>query len=404
MDEAQVRGQVELGGAATGPLAGVTIVDLSTVVMGPMATQILGDMGADVVRIEPPFDTARTAPANIGRSPGMAPLYLQVNRNKRSVALNLKTREGHRDLLDLLDDADVLVTNMRLGAQERLGIAYEQIRERFPRLIFAHAQGFNAASKESGRPAYDEVVQAVSGLVDLQRRAAGSLQFVPTYIADKTASLYLLSGILGALYERERTGAGQRVSLAMADAMIAVNTVEHLAGEVFVPAEGDVGNPLSLAPTHAAMRTADGGAIAAVPYTNEAVRALLVAVGEDELAADPRWQDPVIDRPFFTAGVQRVLDTSDRLTTAQWEAYLTENDMPYGLVVDIADLPDDPYVREIGLITEVDHPTEGRIRLARNPIEYSRTPVNIRSLPERAGGSTESVLAAARRAAGKGEN
>ncbi|MDF0530369.1 CoA transferase [Tsukamurella sp. 8F] len=392
--------QIELGAPPTGPLAGVRIVDLSTVVMGPMATQVLGDMGADVVRVEPPFDTARNAPANTGRNPGMAPLYMQVNRNKRSVALNLKTDDGHAALMGLLADADVLVTNMRAGALERLGIAYDQIAQEFPKLVYAHAQGFNAASEERNRPAYDEVVQAVSGLVDLQRRASGSLQFVPTYIADKTASLYLVSGVLGALYERERSGEGQLVSLAMADALIAFNTVEHMAGEVFAPAAGDVGNPLSFAETHAAMATADGRAIAAVPYTNDDVRRLLVAVGADDLAADPRFLDPVIDREFFYAGVQAVHDRSDRLTLAEWEEYLTANDMPYGRVVDIAELPGDPYVREMQLITEVDHPTEGRIRVSRNPLGYSRTPVNIRRLPERAGESTESVLGE-RRAAGE---
>ncbi|WP_238981364.1 CaiB/BaiF CoA transferase family protein [Williamsia herbipolensis] len=380
----------------SGPLAGVTVVDISTVVMGPYATQILGDFGADVIRIEPPFDTARQSPANTGRNPGMAPLYMQVNRNKRSVAINLKDPKGIEDLFAILADADVLVTNMRAGALQRLGLDYDAVHERFPHLIYAHAQGFAPTSSQGNRPAYDEVIQAVSGLVSLQDRAGGSLQFMPTFIADKTAALYLLNGVLAALYHQLRTGEGQHVALAMADAMIAVNMVEHMAGDVFVPAAGEVGNPLSLTGAHAAMRTKDGGAIAAVPYTNDAVRKLLVGAGLDADAADPAWESPTIDRPVFTAGIEKVLAHSTNKTTAEWEEYLTANDMPYGLVVDIADLPDDPYVREVGLITEMAHPTEGTIRVVANPLHFSQTPTGFYRHAERAGASTDEVLDAVR--------
>jgi len=379
-----------------GPLAGVTVVDLSSAVMGPYATQILGDFGADVIRVEPLRDVARHSPANTGRSPGMAPLYMQVNRNKRSVSLDLKDPAGREDLLALLADADVFVTNMRAGALERLGLGYEEVRQRCPGLVYAHAQGFAADSSRGGRPAYDEVIQASSGLVSLQNRAAGSMQFVPTLIADKTAALYLLSGVLAALYHRQRTGEGQHLTLAMADAMIAVNLVEHLAGEVLVPPAGDVGNPLSLSGTHAAMRTADGGAIAAVPYTNEAVRTLLVGAGLHEEAADPAWDSPVIDREVFTAGVEKVLANSTNRTTAEWEEYLTAHDVPYATVVDIADLPGDPYVQEVGLIKEREHPTEGTVRVVESPLHFSATPVGFRRHAERAGESTTEVLAALR--------
>ncbi|KAA0023357.1 CaiB/BaiF CoA transferase family protein [Antrihabitans cavernicola] len=382
--------------AATGPLEGVRVVDISTVVMGPYATQILGDFGADVVRVEPPFDTARHSPAGLGRHDGMGPLFLQVNRNKRSVTLNLKDADGKAALMELLADADVLVTNMRAQALDRLGIGYQQIREQFPHLIYAHAQGFNTKSSQSARPAYDEVIQAVTGLVDMQRRASGSLQFMPTFIADKTAALYLLNGILAALFHQQKTGAGQEVSLAMADAMIAVNMVEHMAGDVYVPREGDVGNPLSFADVHAAMRTSDGKAIAAVPYTYRDVRKLLVGAGLDEDAADPVWDEPVLDRTVFYDGIAKVLANSETKTAAQWEDYLTANDMPYGVVVDIADLPDSDYVRELNLITEVDHPTEGRIRVLANPMQFSATPVSVRRQAEQPGQSTADVLASLR--------
>ncbi|WP_037369423.1 CaiB/BaiF CoA transferase family protein [Amycolatopsis orientalis] len=381
---------------ATGPLAGVKVLDLSSAVMGPYATQILGDFGADVIRVEPLRDVARHSPANTGRTPGMAPLYMQVNQNKRSIELDLKDPAGREDLFALLADADVLVTNMRAAALDRLGLGYEQLRERFPRLVYAHAQGFAPGSSRANRPAYDEVIQATSGLVSLQDRAGGTLQFVPTFIADKTAALFLLNGVLAALFDQQRTGKGQQVELAMADAMIAVNLVEHLAGDVFVPAAGDVGNPLSLSDTHAAMRTADGGAIAAVPYTNEAVRTLLIGAGLEDAAADPAWDSPVIDREIFTAGVEKVLANSTSRTTAEWEEYLTAHDVPYAVVVDIADLPTDPYVQEVGLITEREHPTEGTIRVVENPLHFSRTPAGFRRHAERAGASTAEVVGAVR--------
>ncbi|MBB4688133.1 CaiB/BaiF CoA transferase family protein [Amycolatopsis jiangsuensis] len=387
---------------SAGPLAGVRVVDLSSAVMGPYATQILGDFGAEVIRVEPLRDVARVSPAGVGRSAGMAPLYLQVNRNKRSVSLDLKDEAGRDDLLALLEDADVFVTNMRAAALDRLGLGYDDLRERFPRLVYAHAQGFAVGSSRAGRPAYDEVIQAASGLVSLQDRAGGTLQFVPTYIADKTAALYLLNGVLAALFDQQRTGSGQRVELAMADAMIAVNLVEHLAGDVFVPAAGDVGNPLSLSATHAAMRTADGGAISAVPYTNAAVRTLLTGAGLTDDAADPAWDSPVIDREIFTAGVEKVLANSENRTTAEWEDFLTQHDVPYAVVVDIADLPADPYVREVGLITEREHPTEGTIRVVENPLHFSRTPAGFRGHAERAGASTAEVLAQAGRPSPEG--
>ncbi|WP_141718001.1 CaiB/BaiF CoA transferase family protein [Nocardia altamirensis] len=382
---------IDIGGPATGPLQGVRVVDLSTVVMGPMVGQILGDFGADVIRIEPPFDTARISPANQSRNPGMAPLYMQVNRNKRSVALNLKDPDGRAALLDLMGEADVLLTNMRGDALERLGLSYEQIKERCPHLVYAHAQGFSSESSQARRAAYDEVMQAVTGLVDLNDRAAGSVQFFPTFIADKTTGLYLLGALLAALYYQARTGEGQLISLAMADTVIAVNLLEHLAGAMFVPPTGPLGNPLSLSREHVALRTADG-AIAVCAYTYDDIRNLLIGAGCLDFAADPRWDDSTIDRELFFEGMQAAIAHSTAKTTAEWESYLAELDMAFGRVVRIDDLPEDPYVREVGLIEEVEHPTEGRIRVVANPARFSRTPVNIRRLAEQAGASTDDVL------------
>ncbi|RDI65067.1 CaiB/BaiF CoA transferase family protein [Nocardia pseudobrasiliensis] len=382
---------LNIGGTPRGPLSGVRIVDLSTVVMGPFATQILGDLGADVIRIEPPYDNARYSPGDIGRTSGMAPLFLNVNRNKRSIALNLKDEGDLAALFELLENSDVFVTNMRLRALDRLGLGYDQIRDRFPALVYAHAQGFDPASSQSDRPAYDEVIQAVSGLVNLQERATGTLQFLPTFVGDKVASLYLAIGVVAALYHRSATGIGQRVEVPMADALISWTAVEHLAGDTYAPATAPAGNPLSLVREHAAMRTKDG-AIAAVAYTYQDIKRLLIGAGQDELAAEPHWDSDELDVETFLAGLRAVLAHSAEKTTAEWESYLRANDMPYGVVVDVAKLADDPYVQEMGLVIETEHPTEGVIKMIANPLHFSETPVDIRRHAERPGHSTEEVL------------
>ena len=385
--------QIALGAEATGPLAGVRIVDLSTVVMAPLATQILGDLGADVIRIEPPFDTARISPTGQGRNAGMGPLYLQVNRNKRSVTLNLKDITDRQRLFNLLETTDVFVTNMRGQALTRLGISYADLHEQFPRLIYLHGQGFNQNSQSANRPAYDEVIQAETGNVDMQRRSAGNLIFMPTFIADKTASLWLVIGALAALYERRETGVGQHVQLPMADAMIHMNSVEHLASQVFEPSDqaAPIGNPLSFNSLHAAFPTADGEAIAAVPYTNADIKLLLGATN-DPLADDPQWDAPKIDSEIFTQGLARIHETSNTISLAEWEQYLQHHDFPYAVVRNVDELYNSPYVQELDLMPEVDHPTEGRMRTVANPLDFSRTPVNIRRLAETSGASTSEVL------------
>ena len=231
--------------SADGPLDGVRVIDLSTVVMGPYAAQILGDLGADVIKIESPADTVRVGPATAPR-PGMTPLNLNVNRNKRSVALNLKDEADRERALELIDTADVLITNMRPGALARLGLTYADLAARHPGLVYAHAQGFRSDSDRAGHAAYDETVQASSGLVDIAHRALGEPVYLPTIIGDKVSALTIAYSVLAALVHRDSTGQGQHIEIPMTDTLIAFNLVEHLAGHVYEPAEGPTGFPLSM--------------------------------------------------------------------------------------------------------------------------------------------------------------
>lgn len=275
--------------SANGPLDGVRVIDLSTVVMGPYAAQILGDLGADVIKIESPSDTIRSG--RYRTTPGMTPLNLNVNRNKRSVSLNLKDETDRERALALIGTADVLITNMRPGALARLGLTYADLAERHPRLVYAHAQGFRSDSDRAGHAAYDETVQASSGLVDVAHRALGRPVYLPTIIGDKVAALTIVYAVLAALVHRDRTGSGQHIEIPMTDTLLAFNLVEHLAGHVYEPAEGSTGFPLSMKRGHRAVPTADGLACI-VPYSPQNYRDFFAAAGRPDLAEDPRVAGP----------------------------------------------------------------------------------------------------------------
>ena len=210
-----------------GPLAGVRVIDMSTVVMGPYAAQILGDLGADVIKIESPKDTVRNS-TQYRNTPGMTPLHLNVNRNKRSVSLNLKDETDHDRALRLIGGADILITNMRIGALRRLGMDYDSLAAEHPHLIYAHAQGFRPDSERADLAAYDETVQAASGLLDLADRAGdiGSPVVLPSIFGDKVAALTIAYSTLAALHHQRATGQGQLVEVPMTDTLLAFNLVE----------------------------------------------------------------------------------------------------------------------------------------------------------------------------------
>jgi crotonobetainyl-CoA:carnitine CoA-transferase CaiB-like acyl-CoA transferase len=373
-----------------GPLDGVRVIDLSTVVMGPYAAQILGDLGADVIKIESPADTVRVG--QYRTTPGMTPLNLNVNRNKRSVALNLKD-EGHREqALKLIDTADVLITNMRPGALSRLGLNYADVAERNPGLIYAHAQGFRGDSDRAGNAAYDETVQAASGLVDIANRAIGRPVYLPTIIGDKVSSLTIAYSVLAALVHRNNTGQGQRIEIPMTDTMIAFNLVEHLAGHAFEPAQGPTGFNLSMAKGHHAVHTGDGLACV-VPYNPQNFRDFFAAAGRPDLVEDPRVAGQTID-PADTDDLMGLIDDcASALTTAEWGEVCEKHSIPFAPVLELDRAHEDDYVRDGHLLDVVQHPTEGAIRSIGIPIRFSATPATVRRQAPLPGQDTAEVLA-----------
>ncbi|MCD7445527.1 CoA transferase [Streptomyces lincolnensis] len=380
----------DLEDTVTGPLAGIRVIDLSTVVMGPYAAQILGDLGADVIKIESPSDTVRAG--QYRTTPGMTPLNLNVNRNKRSVSLNLKDDTDRERALRLIDTADVLITNMRPGALHRLGLSYDDIATRSPGLVYAHAQGFRSDSDRAGDAAYDESVQAASGLVDIADRALGEPVYLPTIIADKVSSLTIAYSVLAALLHRDRTGRGQLVEIPMTDTMIAFNMVEHLAGHTYVPEMGPTGFHLSMLKGHKAVRTKDGLACV-IPYNPRNYRDFFTAAGRPDLAEDPRVAGETIDGVDHEDLAELVAACAPELTTEEWAEVCAKHSIPMAPVLELDRAHEDPYVQDGHLLDSVEHPTEGTVRTIGIPVRFSATPGSIRCLAPVAGQDTEDILA-----------
>lgn len=378
--------------AQTGPLAGVRVIDMATVVMGPYAAQILGDLGADVIKIESPKDTVRFG--TIHRTPGMTPLAMNVNRNKRSVALDLKDDDGVARARELIAGADILITNMRIKALRRLGLDYDSLAEDNPHLIYAHAQGFRPDSDRADLAAYDETVQAASGLVDLAQRAGdiGRPAVLPSIFGDKVSALTIAYSALAALVHQRATGQGQLVEVPMTDTMLAFNLVEHLQGRTYEPAMGETGFTLSMNAGHRARPTKDGQAMI-MPYTPQNFRDVFLAAGRPDLAEDPRIAGDFVDATAHGADLAALIESvTPALTTAEWIRVCSEKSIPVGPVLKLDEAAEDPYVQDGHLLDLAEHPTEGSYRRIGVPFRFSATPATIRLHPPQPGQDTDAVL------------
>jgi crotonobetainyl-CoA:carnitine CoA-transferase CaiB-like acyl-CoA transferase len=376
--------------AAPGALDGLRVIDMAAVVMGPYAAQILGDLGADVVKVEPPRGDM-TRHSHPQRHAGMGALALNVNRNKRSLALDLKSAEGHRAALELIRGADVLITNNRPGALRRLGLDYDSVAGENPRLVYCSAQGFRSDSDRADLAAYDEIVQSASGLTDLMRRATGEPTYVPTILADKVCALTITYAVLAAVVHQRATGRGQHIEVPMADALLAFNLVEHLAGRTFEPPEGPTGFPRSLSPGHGAMPTADGWACI-LPYTPRNIHDFFTALDRTDLAEDPRFADPGSMAAHHGDLHALIEEVSPSRTTAEWGRVCAERSIPFAPVVSLDEVPHDDYATSSGLVGLGEHPSEGPYRVVGNPLIFSDTPAGLRTHPPQLGQHTGEVL------------
>ena len=373
-----------------GPLNGIRVIECSTVALGPWAAQTLGDLGADVIKIESKTgDTTRyLGPA---RNAQMASFYLGCNRNKRSIVLDLKSESGREVLNALAKHADVVLHNFRTAPAKRLGLTYAQLSTANPSIICAAAYGYRSEGPMGARAAYDDIIQAGTGMASLQSVIDGEPRFVPSVVADKTTSQAFTIAILAALVERERSGVGQDIEVPMFETLVANVMVEHLFGETFVPAVGTAGYKRILNSERRPYRTKDGF-FALLPYTDGHWQEFSIKVGRPELGEDERFltlQSRLAHVEEYYALLGEIAATR---TNAEWSALLADSNIPHGPVNTLEDLLDDEQLNATGFWKEVEHPTEGRLRMPDVPQRFGRTPTDIRRLPPRLGEHSAEIL------------
>ncbi|MBI3374490.1 MAG: CoA transferase [Betaproteobacteria bacterium] len=379
---------------APGPLAGVRIVDLTSVVLGPLATQILGDYGADVIKVENLEGDLMRA-NGVCLHPGMSSIFLAINRNKRSIAIDLKAAEGREILTRLVAEADALVHNMRVAAIERLGFGYRSVSGIKPDIVYCAATGFGQDGPDRDKPALDDIIQAACGLASLagQVRGArrGQPEYVPTLIADKTAGMAVVNGVLAALFHRERTGQGQYVEVPMFETMVAFTLAEHLGGLTFDPAPAKAGYARLLAGGRRPAPTRDGH-IAILPYTADQWIAFFQSAGRADLAGKYGIRDRLARNVHLVAMYREMAQITRQRTTAEWLELCARLDIPATALGALDDLPEHPHLKAVGLIETAEHPSEGSVRFVRPPTRFGASPAAVRFQAPRLGQHTAEIL------------
>jgi crotonobetainyl-CoA:carnitine CoA-transferase CaiB-like acyl-CoA transferase len=375
-----------------GPLSGIRVLDLTTVVMGPFACQLLGDHGADVIKVESPDGDVMRLSGPM-KNPGMGHLYLSTNRSKRSIVIDLKTDAGREVLLKLAQKADVLLYNIRPQAMKRLGLSYQDLRRVNLALIYVGAFGFSQRGPYAARPAYDDLIQGMSGLPWLSLKAGSpEPRYAPVILADRIVGLQVAFATVAALSHRQRTGKGQRIDVPMFEGLVSVILGEHLAGSMFEPALGDTGYQRSLAHNRRPHRTRDGY-ICTLIYTDKHWRAFFALIGQPgTFESDCRFSSQAerlkhIDEVYgYLAGV---LATR---TTAEWLEALTKADIPAAHMNSLDDILGDEHLHAIGYFRTVDHPSEGAIREVAVPTEWSDSQPSPGHHAPRLGENTTEIL------------
>lgn len=374
-----------------GPLDGIRVVEFTSVVLGPYACQMLGDMGADVIKVEPPEGDTNRNLGPVRTHKDMAALYLTCNRNKRSVVLDLKTPEGQAAALKLAAHADVVVHNFRPAAMVKLGLSYEAVRAVNENVIYCGTYGFSKNGPYGDRGALDDSIQAASGIAMLMSMVEGEPRYLPTIIGDKTTGMAVVNAVCAALFHRERTGQGQEIEVPMFETMVANIMCEHLWGNVFEPPLAPPGY-VRIMSKHRRPYKTQNGYIAVLPYWDNHWATFCKTVEREDMIADPRFKDmrtrlENIDVTYAETG--KALATR---TTEEWLDKLGQTNVPHMKVNSLSDLITDEHLNAVGFWQEIEHPTEGQLRFASLPINFSQTPASIRRAPPRLGEHSEELL------------
>lgn len=353
-------------------LEGIRIVDLTSVVFGPYATEILADLGAEVIKVEGLSGDQFRHAGRPARTFGMGPCTLNLNKGKRSLAVDLKTDEGKAALAGVLAEADVFIHNVRAAAIDRLGFGYEAVRAQRPGIVYVHCVGFGSDGPYAGLQAYDDVIQAATGTTTLLPRADGNPapRFLPSLIADKVAGLHGAYATLAAIVHKLRTGEGQFVEVPMFEAFAHFMMQEHLYGATLVPPLEPAGYPRQVDPQRQPFPTADGH-IAIVPYTPDAVARIMPLIGAPELIEDPRFDTPMGRVVNISAFYDEIAARTPARTSAEWCALFAAHDIPAMPVRDLAEITSDPHLQAVDFFRHRTHPTEGDYLHLRQPVRFS---------------------------------
>ena len=357
-------------------LEGIRVTDLTTVFFGPYCTQTLADLGAEVVKLEPAEgDTSRligTPPT----TPGMGPVFMRLNRGKRTVDWDLKSEAGREAMRRLIEVSDVFIHNIRTDAIGRAGLGYDEVRKIRPDIVYVHCTGFDETGPYAGLQAYDDIIQAASGLAQLLPMVDGNPQprFMPAAIADKVSGLHAVYGVLAAIIHKLRTGEGQFVEVPMFESMVSFNTLEHLCDNAFVPATASPGYyQRQLDPTRQPMRTKDGY-IAFAPYLDDRWIRFFEAAGHAYVLKEERF----IDKPTRRKNMSQMFEVMARIaperTTDEWLALMKEAHVPAMRVNRVDELLGNPQLKASGLLREREHPTEGKYVEVGMPVKFSVRP------------------------------
>lgn len=375
-----------------GPLDGIRIVELTSVVLGPYACQMLGDLGAEVIKIEPlTGDTNR----NLGpysENANMCSMYLGCNRNKRSVALDLKSDTGRNAALEIIKSGDVMIHNFRPAAMQRLGLDYDKVKSVNPELIYCATYGYSKKGPYGDKGALDDSIQAASGIAVLQSKVQGEPRYLPTVIADKTTAMNVVQAVLAALFHKERTGEGQEIEVPMFESMVSFVMTEHLWGQSFEPPLSEAGYVRLMAEHRKPYRTKDDKYVALLPYWDNHWKTFCEIAGRPELVEDERFSSMRTRLKNINESYRITGEIVGERTRDEWVSLLGETNVPMMIVNSLDDLIDDPQLNASGFWQEMDHPTEGRLRFSGPPINFSKTPASIRTVPPLLGEHSVEVL------------
>ena len=374
----------------SGPLQGIKVVEMTSVVLGPWACQMLADMGAEVIKIEQPRgDSNRSLGA--ANNPGMAALYLTCNRNKRSIVLDLRVAGARDAVLALVKSADVFIHNNRPQVMTKLGLDYADLRKVNPRIIYCGAYGYSKKGPYGKLGALDDSIQAASGIAMLNEMVLGEPRYLPTIVADKTTAITVVYGVLAALFHRERTGEGQELEVPMFETMVNWVMAEHLWGMTFDPPKGKPGYTRLMSKDRKPYKTKDGY-IAVLPYLDAHWVKFCEITGYPQFIDDERFRTLADRVRNIDATNQTTAMIMATRTTTEWLGVLAPSGIPHIVVNTLEDLATDPHLEATGFWQSFDHPTEGKLRLPSFPVNFGSTPASIRRAAPRLGEHTVEVL------------